>query len=155
LVLNQNQYGGVFGGPVKKDKLFFFVSYQETGQKNGITATGFSSVLLPPVPNVANRGTCPLAATTVAGCDAAGQSFAGLLGAAVCIPLNGPGTINGGPNGNKLDNITTTGSIGVSCDGSNINVVAMRILQLKLGGNYYVPSTNVTNGAYTNASFTN
>ena len=34
-VLNQNQYGGVFGGPVKKDKLFFFTSFQETWQKNG------------------------------------------------------------------------------------------------------------------------
>ena len=33
-MLNQNQFGGVFGGPVKKDKLFFFASYQETWQKN-------------------------------------------------------------------------------------------------------------------------
>jgi len=32
-VLSQNQYGGAFGGPIKKDKLFFFVSYQETSQK--------------------------------------------------------------------------------------------------------------------------
>ncbi len=31
-VLNQNQFGGVFGGPIKKDKLFFFASYQETRQ---------------------------------------------------------------------------------------------------------------------------
>ena len=148
LVLNQNQYGGVIGGPVKKDKLFFFVSYQETGQKNGITATGSSNVTLPPVPNVANRGTCPLAATTVAGCDAAGQAFAGLLGAAVCPTLN---------PGNKFDTITTSGSITVACDGSDINVVAMRILQLKLAnGNYYVPSsTPSTPGAYVTASFTN
>ena len=32
-VLNQNQYGGVFGGPVKKDKLFFFATYQESGRR--------------------------------------------------------------------------------------------------------------------------
>ncbi len=38
--LNQNQFGGVFGGPVKKDKLFFFLSYQETRQKNGISPAG-------------------------------------------------------------------------------------------------------------------
>ena len=59
LVLNQNQYGGVFGGPIKKDKLFFFVSYQETGQKNGISGFGYSSVVLPPIPG-GNRGTCPV-----------------------------------------------------------------------------------------------
>ena len=41
--LNQNQYGGTFGGPIKKDKLFFFVSYQETSQRNGLSAYGFQS----------------------------------------------------------------------------------------------------------------
>src|SRR6202022_16205 len=30
--LNSNIYGGTFGGPVKKDKLFFFVSYEENDQ---------------------------------------------------------------------------------------------------------------------------
>ena len=35
-VLNQNQWGGVIGGPIKKDKLFIFGSYQGTGSKNGV-----------------------------------------------------------------------------------------------------------------------
>jgi hypothetical protein len=34
-VFRQNQYGGTVGGPVKKDKVFFFVSYQGTNQANG------------------------------------------------------------------------------------------------------------------------
>ena len=34
-VINQNQFGGVLGGPVKRDKLFFFFSYQGTRQTNG------------------------------------------------------------------------------------------------------------------------
>ena len=42
-VLNQNQFGGVFGGPVKKDKLFFFASFQETWQKNGVSSAGYSA----------------------------------------------------------------------------------------------------------------
>ena len=57
-VLNQNQFGGALGGPVKKDKLFFFVSYQETQQKNGISPAGYSTpneVALP-----ANRSTASL-----------------------------------------------------------------------------------------------
>jgi hypothetical protein len=30
---NQNQIGGTFGGPIKKDKLFFFVDYERTTQR--------------------------------------------------------------------------------------------------------------------------
>ena len=49
-VLNQNQFGGTIGGPVKKDKLFFFGSYQGTRQRNGIAAEGLTSAFLPPIP---------------------------------------------------------------------------------------------------------
>ena len=41
-MLDQNQFGGVFGGPIKKDKLFFFGSFQELSQKNGLAAQGAS-----------------------------------------------------------------------------------------------------------------
>ena len=32
--LKQNQFGGTFGGPIKKDKLFFFGTYQGTPSRN-------------------------------------------------------------------------------------------------------------------------
>ncbi len=32
----QNQFGGTFGGPIRRDKLFFFVDYQGTKQTQGI-----------------------------------------------------------------------------------------------------------------------
>ena len=49
-ILNQNQFGGALGGPVKKDKLFYFVSYQGTRQRNGVAAEGLTSAYLPPIP---------------------------------------------------------------------------------------------------------
>lgn len=48
-VLNQNQFGGTIGGPVKKDKLFFFGSYQGTREKDGLSNGCLSGgTLVPP-----------------------------------------------------------------------------------------------------------
>ena len=32
----QNQFGGTFGGPIRRDKIFFFIDYQGTRQTQGI-----------------------------------------------------------------------------------------------------------------------
>ena len=49
--LNENQLGATIGGPIKKDKLFFFIAYQETRQKNGATPYGYQTgVYLPTLP---------------------------------------------------------------------------------------------------------
>jgi hypothetical protein len=47
--LKRNQFGGTIGGPIWKDKLFFFADYQGTRLRQG---TAFSNV----VPSVAERG---------------------------------------------------------------------------------------------------
>src|SRR5579885_3815853 len=49
-ILKQNQFGGTIGGPIKKDKLFFFGSYQGTRQRNGVSGGGTASPGLPPIP---------------------------------------------------------------------------------------------------------
>ena len=151
-VLNSNQYGGAFGGPVKKDKLFFFVSYQESDQKNGLTGYGAANVTLPPVPN-GNRGVCPAGWTTLTQCDAAAQAFVPALASAVC-----PG--NHLVNRAQDSRYTVTTGIQVQCPGSaganslfNLNPVAISILQLKLAnGSYFVPGS--TNGSFQLTPFT-
>ena len=35
-VIKQNQFGGSLGGPIVKDRLFYFGSYQGTRQRNGL-----------------------------------------------------------------------------------------------------------------------
>jgi len=125
-ILNQNQFGGVIGGPIKKDKLFIFGSYQGTRQKNGLASQGVTTALLPPIP---------------AG-DRSAPGFAALLGAASC-PANHPGD-----NNFK----TPSGSPNVLCDGSNINPVALNILNIKLpNGQYYIPGSGVS--GYKQATF--
>jgi hypothetical protein len=132
--LNQNQFGGVIGGPVKKDKLFFFASYQESQQKNGIAAQGYSVPnLLPIFPGGDRSNTAALRTS---------------LGATFC-----PTGTDRGISGNAK---TAAGAVQVNCDGSNINQVALNLLQLKNpDGTYAVPGSGVvTNsaGATTSAS---
>jgi hypothetical protein len=135
-VLNQNQFGGTLGGPLKKDKLFVFGSYQGTRQKNGASAQGFSpGITLPPIP----QG------------DRNAPGFQAALGAAFC-PNNKPAS-------QMARYLTNPGNFGagagiqVACDGSNINPVAMTILQARnADGSYYLPGS--TNGGFQITAFT-
>ena len=40
----QNQFGGTFGGPIKKDRTFFFASYEGRRIRQGISS---DSILVP------------------------------------------------------------------------------------------------------------
>jgi carboxypeptidase family protein/TonB-dependent receptor-like protein len=123
-VLNQNQFGGVFGGPVKKDKLFFFASYQETRQANGLSVAGASTPTLVGIPSGARN--------TAAFQTALGQAFC--PGGSATI---GQGASVNGPS------IQTTGYTKLACNGSNINPVALKILQLQnADGTYLVPGSS-------------
>ena len=45
-VLRRNIFGGLIGGHIKKDKAFFFTSYQGTRERNGASANSLSSSVL-------------------------------------------------------------------------------------------------------------
>jgi len=44
--LQRNVFGGVIGGPIKADRLFFFISYQGTRERNGASPNSLTSNVL-------------------------------------------------------------------------------------------------------------
>jgi len=114
--LKQNEFGGAVGGPIRRDKLFFFVGYQGMTQVNGLGS--LKTVELPQF--TADRS-------------------ADALGAQFC-PANHPDS-HGQPS---LGYLTTAGGMQVACDGSNINPVALAILNAKLpNGQFAIPSPQI------------
>jgi Carboxypeptidase regulatory-like domain len=83
-VLNENQFGFSLGGPIKKEKLLFFSSYQGTRQVNGL-ASGQSrvgcvaSVVEPPLTN--DRSAAAL-----------GRLFAGMAGSLGGVTIKADGS---------------------------------------------------------------
>ncbi len=129
--MKQNQFGGTIGGPIKKDKLFFFGSYQgDARQRNGVSGGGSASPILPPIP---------------AG-DRSAPGFRAALGAAMC-----PGqSLHGNPA--YLTGFGNPTQLQMACDGSTISNEALNILNVKLpNGAYYVPGS--TNGGFQQANY--
>jgi Carboxypeptidase regulatory-like domain/TonB dependent receptor len=105
--LNQHQFGVALGGPIRREKLLFFSSYQGTRQKNGLAAGQ-------------SRIACSAALTEPVLTDdrsraALGRMFAGQTGA--------------------------LGGVAIAADGSNINPVALNLLNVKLpDGSFLIPT---------------
>lgn len=61
--LQRNVFGGLLGGPIKADRLFFFISYQGTRERNGASSNSLtSSVLI--APGLTNDRSQPTLLTT-------------------------------------------------------------------------------------------
>jgi hypothetical protein len=116
-VLKENQFGFTFGGPIKKDKLMFFTSYQGSRQRNGIDPGCSATITEPPLTN--DRSALAIA-TIFNGQRGIFQNAFGGVGPA--IDVNSPQT------------------------NYNINPVALALLQLKLpNGQYAIPTPQTIN----------
>jgi len=159
-VLNSNVYGGAIGGPIKKDKLFFFVNYQEEDQKNELASFSSSNVLLPPIP-AGNRGTCNGGNPgwyNISACDAAAAGFINSL--ATNMSAFGSKTKNSVNVQNPSICSSATPGPNGPCNASglfNINPISISALQLKLpDGSYFVPSPPAgTTAQFTPITFSN
>jgi outer membrane receptor protein involved in Fe transport len=130
--LTQNIFGGTLGGPIVKDKLFFFGSYQGTHQRNGVGSSCGATSVIPA--QLTNDRT----AATIA------QEFAGQRGV-----FQGPPFFPT-PVGPAIDPSNSPGDIFPY----NINPVALNLLQLKLAnGNYVIPTPQSIQGGVGSVSF--
>ena len=119
-VLRQNQYGFTAGGPVIKNKVLAFGSWQGTKQLNGIDPSSHKIDQLPPLTN--DRSYAGL-----------GKTFAGAEGYlyAAYYPYLGP-----------YDNQI------IKADGSNISAQAYNLFNVKLpNGQYMIPNPQTINTA--------
>ena len=109
--LKQNQFGGSVGGPIRKDKTFFFAEYQGLTSLNGIG--GATTTDLPQLTSDRSAAT---------------------LGTQFC-----PGN-----KANATPYMTNAGGTQVACNGSNINPVALALLNYKFGnGQYAIPNPQI------------
>lgn len=113
-LLRQNQFGFTIGGPIKKDKVHFFGSYQGMRQQNGLDGSATSQTFSPPFTNDRSRA-------------ALGRLFAGQCG---FLHL----ALTGG----------CAGAATVAADGSNISTQALALLNLKgPDGQFVIPNPQV------------
>jgi hypothetical protein len=116
--LKQNQFGTAFGGPVKRNRIFFFGSYQGTRQVNGLDPTSVANMILPPLGDDRSAAT---------------------IAARFCPAAQGPGYLSFA-GGKQLDcrNASTSTT-------SPVNPVALRLLQAKgANGEWLIPVPQTT-----------
>jgi hypothetical protein len=114
--LKQNQFGAAVGGPIRRDKAFFFAAYQGLTEVNGFGDE--QTAILPLLTSDRSARTLGAQFCPAGHLDASGQPATGYF--------------------------TAAGGTQISCDGSNINPVALAILDGKMpNGQFAIPNPQI------------
>ncbi len=135
-VYQQNQFGGLFGGPIARNKVFFFADYQGTRLKEGVD-TGLIQV-----PSLAERsGNFSDRADDLGG-TVSGQYFANLLTSKLgySVSPNEPYYFDGCTNGGQC--VFPNGII----PKASWSTPAQKLLQ-------YIPAPNVAGGFFSTSAY--
>lgn len=118
-----NQFGATLGGPIKKDKTFFFLSFQETRERTGVPGS-----LLPVYSVPARSGN--LSSRNPAG-------FTGSLTNNLCFPVDAPNPANCFAAGTPYSQIFPNATIPTSYfDPLAQKIMSQFIPQPNVGGQY-------------------
>jgi hypothetical protein len=135
---NLNQFGGSLGGPIQKDKTFFFADYQAKMQREGVPFTGFvpspSELMTDPNGNY-NFTTNPLGLTQLVNPYTPQQVLPTSNGVAVSVPFQ-CNISNGLPETPVNGSQPYVGGVTNSCltvPGSLINPIGLAVAQLYPG----------------------
>jgi Carboxypeptidase regulatory-like domain len=129
--LKQHQFGGVFGGPIWKDKIFFFTDFQQTRQVAGVS-TGVMQVLS----NDERKGIFP---DSVLNTVVQGSAWAQTL-----MSRGGGTIVAGSTKYNQLGTaVTTVDSSGATVPGHDISAYMDPISKATL---QFIPAANLPGG---------
>ena len=131
--LNENMFGGTLGGPIKKDKLFFFGSYQGFRQLNAVGTNGFATGL--------STGISLYPFTAPGATGGRGNTVSGTIpldyvaGNAPCSYTTYRSYLGCAFGGTAINPFFSAvlglgSGVPVAINGSNINQVAINVLQL-------------------------
>ncbi len=142
---NQNQFGGTFGGPVRKNKIFFFGDYQGTRSTQGIDSGQI------PVPSLADRtGNLSDLASSFTTTDANGNTIAttvsGPYWASLLSQELGYPVTSGEPYYMSGCTAATCVLPGATIPRSAWSGPATNLLQ-------YIPTPNNTNGTFSTSAY--
>jgi len=114
---NLNQFGGSFGGPIKRDKTFFFADYQAKMQREGVTFTGFVPTTAQTTPDAGGNYEFPFATLTNPYATGIDRNFQCVPGTSNPEPVSSTGT-------------QTAGTDCATIPAAMVNPIAAKVIQL-------------------------